>query len=504
MTVRDHDPGADRDSWAELVAAALDGLALLDGEGRYRHVNPAGCRILGIDRDGLLGVPAVFDSAGRSDPGTGLVRWCPPGSTRERELEFRARPLAAPGATGVAVAFRDVTEERLARRRLAAFAAAAANVADAGTLRSTLDAICAEMVRTTDLAAAQILLMDAEGERLQVHGAAPASAWPADFAALLEQARRRGAELMSLHAIRARRPVIRPQRKAQMLADPAWAPLHEQFRRFEWETYVSAPLLVREAPVGALNAYYRPGHDPDDGDLTFLASMADHAAVAVQNARLLAESRGKATLDERHRLARDLHDSACQQLFSMTLHIRAAELALPHERPVDEATRQSLATLDRLARAALEDLRGLIFELYPTLLHSEGLVEVVRRTAATTASRVRIDIAVQAPDRRLDLDPEVELEAHRLLQEALHNCVKHAAAASVRITVGPDPATPSALLLEVGDDGRGFDPTDAGSGLGLRSMAERAERLGGDLTITSRPGGGTVVRAVVPRVLDRP
>ncbi|HVH22251.1 MAG TPA: GAF domain-containing sensor histidine kinase [Pseudonocardia sp.] len=484
------------DGWAELVAAALDGLALLDAEGRYRHVNPAGCRILGVDAAELLGEPAVFDPAGDA-----LIRWCPPGTTRARDLEYRSTPV---GPHGTAVTFRDVTEERLARRRLAAFTAAAANVADAGTLRATLDAICAEMVHTTDLAAAQILLIDGPGARMRVTGAAPAGAGLEDFVIGLEEARRRGAELMTLHAMRTRRPVIRPQRKAEMLADPAWAPLHEQFRRFEWNTYVSVPLLVRETAVGALNAYYRPGHDPDDEDVRFLSSMADHAAVAVQNAQLLADSRDKAALDERHRLARELHDSACQQLFSMTLHIRAAELTLAAgtaDRAADEVTRQSLRTLDGLAHAALDDLRALVFELYPALLQSEGLVAVLRRTAADTAARVGLDVSVHAPDGRLALAPEVELDAHRLVQEALHNCVKHAAANSVRVAVGPDPDTPGALLLEVADDGRGFDPAATRSGLGLISMAERAERLGGELCISSREGAGTLVRAVVPRVL---
>jgi signal transduction histidine kinase len=483
------------EGWAELVAGALDGLALLDAEGRYRHVNPAGCRILGADLADLVGAPAVFDPTGDAS-----VRWRPPGSARARDLEYR---VTAAGPHGTAVAFRDVTEERLARRRLAAFTSAVANVADAGTLRATLDAICAEMVHTTDLAAAQILLIDGPGERMRVTGAAPAAAGLEDFVVGLEEARRRGAELMTLRAIRTRRPVIRPQRKTEMLADPAWAPLHEQFRRFEWDTYVSVPLLVRESAVGALNAYYRPGHDPDDEDVRFLSSMADHAAVAVQNARLLAESRDKAALDERHRLARELHDSACQQLFSMTLHIRAAELTLAAGTPggAHEVTRQSLRTLDGLAHAALDDLRALVFELYPALLHREGLVAVLRRTAADTAARVGVEVSVHAPDERLGLDPEVELDAHRLVQEALHNCVKHAEAESVRVTVGPAPDTPGTLLLEVADDGRGFDPAAARSGLGLISMAERAERLGGALSISSQVGAGTVVRAVVPRVL---
>lgn len=497
------------DVLAALVTAALDGLALLDENGRYLHANPAGCRILGLTAEDLVGRPAAFPLAtgapdgqhrGPGKAGGGTVRWCPPASRRWRDLEYHSLPVVTGGRPAIAVAFRDVTEMRLQQRRFTAFASAAANVAYAGSLRETLDAICAEVVYTTDLAGAQILLMDAEGVRLRVHGAAPAEAWPDDFAVLLDEARRRGARLSSLEAFRSKRPVVRPHRKGRLLADPAWEPLHEQFRRFEWDAFVSAPLLVHDTAVGALNAYYRPGHDPNDDEVAFLASMADHAAVAVEHARLLAESRGKAALDERHRIARELHDSACQQLFSMTLHIRAAELALPR-RPRDDATRRTLETLNQLAHAALEDMRALIFELYPALLHSEGLVAVVRQQAASATARHGLRVTLDAPDERLDLDTEAELDAYRLVQEALHNCVKHAEASSVHVRIGSDPGDAATLVLEVTDDGRGFDPGEAATGIGLLSMNERAERLGGELSITSLPGAGTTVHVVVPRIL---
>ncbi len=508
MIVRDADreplpgtapTGIGREALGGLVAAALDGLALLDEDGFYLFVNPAGCRILGVAQEDLVGRPAVFPT---DEPGRTL-RWVPPSSAREHVIEYRTEPVVGAGRPATTVAFRDVTEVRLQQRRFTAFAAAAANVAYAGSLRGTLDAICAEVVHTTDLAGAQILLMDPDDMRMRVHGAAPVEAWPDDFALLLEQARQRGAQLSSLEAFRTRRPVVLRNRKQRLLADPAWEPLHAQFRSFDWETFVSAPLFVRESGVGALNAYYRPGHDPDADDVAFLASMADHAAVAVDNARLLAESRGQAALDERHRLARELHDSACQQLFSMTLHIRAAELGVEGGGQADGPTRRSLRTLDGLAHAALEDMRALIFELYPTLLHSEGLVAVVRQQAASAASRAGLHVTVDAPEERLEIDAEVELDAYRLVQEALHNCVKHAGAATVRIRIGPDGHDDGTLRLEVADDGSGFDPAERAAGLGLVSMRERAERLGGEFTIRARPGEGTVVRAVVPRVLTR-
>ena len=340
-------------------------------------------------------------------------------------------------------------------------------------------------METTDLAGAQIFLIDETGTRMRVHGAAPVDRWPSDFAVRLEEARRRGARLHSFEALRARRPVVTHGRKAQMLADPRWAPLHDQLDSFEWEDFAAVPLVAHERVVGALNAYYGPGHAPDDDEIAFLTAMADQAAVAVENARLVAEVRGEAALDERHRLARELHDSACQRLFSMTLHIRAAELTLP-----PGSTDTLLHTLDQLAHEALDDMRALIFELHPTLLDTHGLVSAVREQAGWVTRRGGPSVTVDGPADRLHMDAEVELDVYRLAQEALHNCVKHAAATHVHVRVGPADDNPATLLVEVADDGRGFDPTTVAPGLGLVSMRERAERLGGQLTVTAHRDAG--------------
>jgi signal transduction histidine kinase len=288
-----------------------------------------------------------------------------------------------------------------------------------------------------------------------------------------------------------------------MLADPAWQPLHDHLRGFEWDAFVSVPLVARDRPLGAMNAYYLPGQEPDDEDVRFLTSMADQAAVAADNARLFAELKGKAELEERHRLARELHDSACQELFSMNLHIRAAQLALARDRASDDdRLSRHFATIEELAQAALEDMRALVVELYPTLLHSEGLLVAVRQHAASVSAREGLKVTVHAAHDRLELNAGSELEAYRLIQEALHNAVKHSNADAVDIGIGPDPSDAHTLVLEVADDGSGFDSSAVVAGrLGLASMRERAERLGGELTITSPVGSGTTVRAVVPRVL---
>ncbi len=486
---------------AAALAASPDGVALLDEQGRCVYVNAAGCALLGTPLAALLGRPAPFPESTDGSRPRRLLRWADPGSPRERELEYQARTVDTPDGPLTSVTFRDVSAVRMQRRRFTAFATAAAEVADAGSLHDTLDGICAQLVETTALAGAQIFLVDSSGTRMRVHGAAPVDRWPPDFALRLEDARHRGAELTSFAALRTGRPVATRRRKAQMLADPRWAPLHDQLDSFAWDDFVAVPLVVRERAVGALNAYYRPGHAPDDDEIAFLTAMADQAAVAVENARLLAEVRGEAATDERHRLARELHDSACQRLFSLTLHLRAAAV----DRGTDPTVPATLLPiLDELAHAALDDMRALVLELHPTLLETLGLVGAVREQAARITRRGGPAVTVDGPDERLDLAPDTELDAYRLTQEALHNCVKHAGAAHVRVRIGRADDNPRTLLVEVTDDGAGFDPETAGPGLGLVSMRERAERLGGRLVIAAGSAGGTSVRLVAPRALDGP
>jgi signal transduction histidine kinase len=129
-------------------------------------------------------------------------------------------------------------------------------------------------------------------------------------------------------------------------------------------------------------------------------------------------------------------------------------------------------------------------------------VSAVREQAASIGRRGGPTVTVDGPDGRLDITAEAELDAYRLVQEALHNCVKHARAAHARVRIGPADDNPRTLLLEVEDDGVGFDLAAVTPGLGLVSMRERTERLGGQLVVARGTGGGTVVRMVAPRVLD--
>jgi signal transduction histidine kinase len=249
-----------------------------------------------------------------------------------------------------------------------------------------------------------------------------------------------------------------------------------------------------------MNAYYVPGEDPGPSSLVFLEAMADHAAVAIDTAALLAQTRAEAETEERRRLARDLHDSVVQQLFSMRMQAGALSARLDSGEQDAGRVRDAAVELADLARSALADLRGLVFELRPLDLADRGLLEAVRASAASLQARSGLVIAVRAPEGA-DVAGElgVQEDVYRIVQEALHNVVKHARATAVEVRFGDVPVE-SGLVVEVLDDGCG---PDAGSGppapaLGLVSMRERTERWGGRLSAGRRPGGGWAVRATLP------
>jgi signal transduction histidine kinase len=199
---------------------------------------------------------------------------------------------------------------------------------------------------------------------------------------------------------------------------------------------------------------------------------------------------------ERQRIARDLHDSVSQSLFSTTLHVRTAQHALTRE-GLDStgSVGAELGEIGQLTRGALAEMRALIFELRPGALAEEGLVTAVTKQASALSAREGLVIEVDGPDERLPLEPEVEEQLYRLVQEALANVVKHARANSATVRIA---AKDDTVLMEVSDDGRGFDPAAVGrEHFGLQSMRGRVADLGGRLEVMSAPGRGTVLRVEV-------
>jgi PAS domain S-box-containing protein len=202
-----------------------------------------------------------------------------------------------------------------------------------------------------------------------------------------------------------------------------------------------------------------------------------------------------AASEERAHLARELHDSVTQALFSMTLLTRSIELLMA--RDVD-AARGKLGALRDLQRDALAEMRSLIFELRPGSLEQDGLVHALRTHCAAVEGRIGLPILLDAGSMtRLPI--EIEDALYRIAQEALHNVVKHAGARQVRIGLH---AIGDRVRLRIEDDGKGFDPSAVPAGhLGVAGMRARAERTGATLVVDSRPGAGTRIEVTAPLAL---
>ncbi len=204
---------------------------------------------------------------------------------------------------------------------------------------------------------------------------------------------------------------------------------------------------------------------------------------------LYAQAQELAALQERQRLARELHDSVSQALYGIGLGAHTAREALKSD---PEQACSSLDYVLDLTEAGLAEMRALIFELRPESLENEGLVAALMKQIAVLRTRYRLVVNAYLGD-----EPELTLDQkeilYRIAQEALHNTVKHARASTVTLRLVRQT---NEALLEVCDDGRGFDSTASFPGhLGLRSMLERATRGGGTLTIKSAPGQGTCIKA---------
>src|SRR3954464_14995762 len=247
-----------------------------------------------------------------------------------------------------------------------------------------------------------------------------------------------------------------PHRTDDIRADPRfrgwWPRAHPQMRSF-----LGVPIVARGEVIGAL--YLTEKEDAEtfsESDQKLIELLAAHAAIAIENARLHERSRELSIIEERNRLARDLHDSVTQQLFGVALAAESAQTLLERDRAGAAA---ELKRVSELARGAMEELRAVVFELRPASLEAEGLatvlrkhVEVLRRVSGQT-----IALKVRDVER---LSPERATQVLRIAQEALGNALKHAGAQRIEVRL-------EGRNLTVSDDGVGFDPS-----------AVRGQRLG--------------------------
>jgi signal transduction histidine kinase len=281
-----------------------------------------------------------------------------------------------------------------------------------------------------------------------------------------------------------------PHRTDDITADPRfrgwWPRAHPMMRSF-----LGVPIVARGEVIGALYLT-----EKEDGsmfsleDQKLIELLAAHAAIAIENARLHERSRELSIVEERNRLARELHDSVTQRLFGVALAAESAQTLLERDRG---AAATELRRVSELARGAMEELRAVVFELRPGSLEAEGLATVLRKHVEVLRRVSGQAIVLKVHDiPRFPAD--VATQILRIAQEALGNALRHAGASRIKVVL-------EGCTLTVSDNGTGFDPEGPevrGQRLGLTSMAERATELGGTLQITSTPGQGTTVRLEFP------
>ncbi|MGC9395921.1 MAG: GAF domain-containing protein [Anaerolineae bacterium] len=287
-----------------------------------------------------------------------------------------------------------------------------------------------------------------------------------------------------------------PESISAVEQDTALATAVREWRQATVDHYralLTVPLVIKEEFYGSLGFYYADSRQFSQEDVRLGMSFGNQAALAIENARLRLQAEQAAILQERSRLARDLHDSVTQLLYSLTLLVEAGRRLVKSGdlRRADEA----LVRLSEISQQAFKEMRLLVYELRPLALKRVGLVRALQQRLDTVERRAGIE-ATLTVDGNVELPARLEEELYHIAQEALNNALKHAAATTIAVSIT---ANEQYIALEIHDDGKGLhlDTVSAEGGIGLSSMHERAEKLGGTLTITSVPGQGTTVNVTV-------
>jgi PAS domain S-box-containing protein len=274
------------------------------------------------------------------------------------------------------------------------------------------------------------------------------------------------------------------------LGETGLATLPEQF-----QALLAVPLFVKNTPYGGIMLYYRAPHPFSAEEIALAVIFSNQVTLAIENAGLRLEAERAAVAAERNRLARDLHDSVTQTLFS----VAAIAEALPRVWESHPAESQkALTELRRLTQGALAEMRNLLLELRPAVLVEKPMGELLRQLADAMMGRTRMQVTTTVVDER-ELPPEAKIGLYRIAQESLNNVTKHARAGQVKIGLYYEPEQ---VELNIIDNGRGFDPATIAPGqLGVAIMAERAAAIGAVFEITSQPDQGTQITVIWP---DRP
>jgi len=254
----------------------------------------------------------------------------------------------------------------------------------------------------------------------------------------------------------------------------------------EIKSELAVPLKTKSDIIGTLDVESNQLNAFDESDVVVLQSLANQAAAAIENARLYEQAQQAAALEERNRLARELHDSAKQQALAASFQLGTAITLFDRD---PQAARRHLMEADNLVDSVRRELTDLIHELRPPTMNEGDFAETLHEYAIEWAHQNGIDVDVKIHGRN-ELALEIEQTLYRIMQEALANVARHSSASSVDVLLSYDT---DAVRLTITDDGCGFDTSRQHDGMGLRSMGERTASLNGDFAVESSPGQGTAI-----------
>lgn len=279
------------------------------------------------------------------------------------------------------------------------------------------------------------------------------------------------------------------------LSDAGGSDLHPDVLLGEFHQVACLPINGRQGVLGVLCVATCHPRPLDDMEVQFLATIGSWVGTAIENVRLNLQGRRLAVLEERERIGMDLHDGIIQSIYAVGLTLEHARL-LVKEDPLGMLQRIEQAISD--LNSTIRDIRAYILDLRPRQLHNENLMQGIRRLVQEFRANTLLAVNLQGADDEMATLPDTQSVAlFHICQEALANIAKHARARSVTITLW---LSVDRALMEISDDGRGFDPEkmQLTIGHGLSNMHTRARNVGGDVEISSEPGMGTTILAWVP------
>lgn len=262
--------------------------------------------------------------------------------------------------------------------------------------------------------------------------------------------------------------------------------------------YLSAPLISQNHVLGVISIFGESSQQLNPERIALLTTIADQIGTAVERAQLRSQAEQTAILEERQRMARELHDSVTQSLYSLTLLAAAGQRSIQDGSL--ERTKRNLESISMIAFQTLKEMRLLVYDLQPSTLETVGLAHAIQRRldAVEEHSGMQTQFIIE---NQINLPRPVEIELFGLAQEALNNSIKHGRAGSIAVRLAEKDGL---ILLEVKDDGQGFDLNQAQNkhGAGIISMYKRVENLGGQLKIDTAIGQGTCIQATIPNHFD--